>query len=137
MQQSHFKQYTESKQDLLILCGRYEGVDQRVLDFWKFDEISLGDFVLCGGAIPAMALIEGCIRLLPGVMNNIESTVHESFQSPFIEHPLYTRPAQWQGLSVPEILLSGHHQNIDQWKKSKSQEDTLSRRPDLLENKNG
>jgi tRNA (guanine37-N1)-methyltransferase len=131
MQQEHFKNYTQSHQDLVILCGRYEGVDQRVLDFWKFDEISLGDFVLCGGDIPAMALIEGCIRLLPGVLHNAESTVNESFQSPLLEHPLYTKPAQWKDMAVPEVLLSGHHLNIEQWKQQQSIQDTRTRRPDL------
>jgi tRNA (guanine37-N1)-methyltransferase len=131
MAQSHFNRYGQSNQDLVIVCGRYEGVDQRVLDFWKFDEISLGDFVLCGGDIPAMALIEGCVRLLPGVVHNPESTVTESFQCDLLEHPQYTRPQEWQGMTVPDVLLSGHHRRIQQWQKDQSSAHTQVQRPDL------
>jgi len=133
MNQAHCRMYGQGDQDVVILCGRYEGVDQRVLDFWKFDEISLGDFVLCGGDLPAMALIEGCVRLLPGVLHNPESTVGESFQCDLLEHPQYTRPAHWQGLDVPDVLISGHHGHIHAWQKEKSLVYTEKKRPDLYE----
>lgn len=133
MNQGHFKTYGASGRDLVLLCGRYEGVDQRVLDHWNFEEISLGDFVLCGGDIPAMALIEGCVRLLPGVVHNPQSLERESFQESLLEHPLYTRPALWEGRSVPEVLLSGHHGRMEEWKKAESMAHTQDRRPEVWE----
>jgi tRNA (guanine37-N1)-methyltransferase len=132
MNQALFTNCVASNQELIILCGRYEGVDQRVLDFWHFQEISLGDFVLCGGDIPAMALIEGCVRLLPGVVHNPESTLRESFQKPLLEHPQYTRPQEWRGISVPDVLISGHHGHIKAWQEACALKDTQERRPDLL-----
>ena len=131
MTQSDFQTYSQCTHDVVILCGRYEGVDQRVLDFWDFQELCLGDFVLCGGDIPAMAFIEGCIRLLPGVLHNPDSCISESFQRPLLEHPLYTRPATWNGVSVPEVLISGHHGQIKAWQQEQSKEHTKKVRPDL------
>ncbi|MBM3631985.1 MAG: tRNA (guanosine(37)-N1)-methyltransferase TrmD [Alphaproteobacteria bacterium] len=131
MAQSDFQTQVQCTKDVVILCGRYEGVDQRVLDFWNFQELSLGDFVLCGGDIPAMAFIEGCVRLLPGVLHNPDSCVTESFQSPLLEHPLYTRPALWNGVAVPQVLMSGHHGQIQAWQHAQSTEHTKKVRPDL------
>jgi tRNA (guanine37-N1)-methyltransferase len=131
--QNHCAQWSQPPSEVIILCGRYEGVDERVLQFWNFVPISLGDFVLCGGDIPAFALLEGCVRLLPGVLGNPQSARNESFQSGLLEHPLYTRPAVWQGLEVPEVLLSGHHKAIADWQKQKALEDTSHMRPDLLD----
>jgi tRNA (guanine37-N1)-methyltransferase len=131
MTQSDFKTQSQCTQDVVILCGRYEGVDQRVLDFWNFQELSLGDFVLCGGDIPAMAFIEGCVRLLPGVLHNPDSCITESFQSPLLEHPQYTRPALWNGVAVPQVLMSGHHGQIQAWQHEQSKEHTKKVRPDL------
>ena len=131
MTQSDFQTYSQCTHDVVILCGRYEGVDQRVLDFWDFQELCLGDFVLCGGDIPAMAFIEGCIRLLPGVLHNPDSCISESFQRPLLEHPLYTRPATWNGVSVPEVLISGHHGQIKAWQQDQSKTHNQKVRPDL------
>ncbi len=131
MTQSDFQTYSQYSHDVVVLCGRYEGVDQRVLDSWDFQELCLGDFVLCGGDIPAMAFIEGCIRLLPGVLHNPDSCISESFQSPLLEHPLYTRPATWNDRSVPEVLLSGHHGQIKAWQQEQSKAHTKKVRPDL------
>jgi tRNA (guanine37-N1)-methyltransferase len=131
MAQSDFQTQVQCTKDVVILCGRYEGVDQRVLDFWNFQELSLGDFVLCGGDIPAMAFIEGCVRLLPGVLHNPDSCMTESFQSPLLEHPLYTRPALWNGVAVPQVLMSGHHGQIQAWQHAQSTEHTKKVRPDL------
>lgn len=130
MTQAHLSSWIRKK-NLVLLCGRYEGIDERVLQLWGFQEISLGDFVLCGGDLPAMALIEGCVRLLPGVIGNSTSLQTESFQNGLLEHPHYTRPAEWCGLSVPEILTSGHHQRIQQWQHEQSLKITAQRRPDL------
>lgn len=132
LRQHRFNEWSEQVSHLVVLCGRYEGVDQRVLEAWNVFECSLGDFVLCAGDIPAMALIEGCIRLLPGVVHSPESVRHESFQEPMLEHPQYTRPAVWQGRHVPSVLLSGNHAHIEQWKRERSLADTHTRRPDLL-----
>jgi tRNA (guanine37-N1)-methyltransferase len=125
-----------SQQSLIILCGRYEGVDQRVLDYHQVEEISLGDYVLCGGEVAAMALIEACVRLLPGVMGE-ESSAHEESCATdgdcagLLEYPQYTKPPVWKGLEVPEVLLSGHHQRIREWRKAQAEALTQRRRPDL------
>lgn len=118
---------------LTILCGRFEGVDQRVLDHYEVEEISLGDFVLTGGEIAAQALIDASVRLLPNVLGNAESTEEESFSNGLLEHPQYTRPAEWKGLQIPEVLLSGHHGKIEAWRKEQSEQLTRERRPDLWE----
>jgi tRNA (guanine37-N1)-methyltransferase len=130
LQQHHLTSWS-TVSNIVILCGRYEGVDERVLKWWNFQEISLGDFVLCGGEIPAMAFIEGIIRLVPGVVGNETSLVTESFENNLLEHPQYTRPFEWNGMTVPEVLISGHHKNIHLWQKQQSQETTQHRRPDL------
>lgn len=114
-----------------VLCGRFEGVDQRVLDAWSFEEVSLGDFVLSGGELAAMSLIDACARLIPGVLGDNESTREESFSEGLLEYPQYTRPFHWNGRVVPEELKSGHHEKIKAWRHKMSEELTKSRRPDL------
>jgi tRNA (guanine37-N1)-methyltransferase len=120
VQQQHLEQWS-AQQHLVLLCGRYEGVDQRVLDFWNFQEVSIGEFVVCGGEAPALMLIEGCIRWIPGVLGNTESLICESFRDGLLEHPHYTRPCNWMGIQVPDVLISGHHQKINQWRLAQSQ----------------
>ncbi len=116
---------------LRVLCGRYEGVDQRVLDARSVEEVSVGDYVLSGGEMAALVLLDAVVRLLPGVMGNEESAAEESFESGLLEYPLYTRPADWQGRAVPEVLLSGHHAQIRRWRRERAEELTKARRPDL------
>ncbi len=116
---------------MILLCGRYEGVDQRVLDARGVEEISLGDFVLSGGEPAALALIDACVRLLPGVMGAEASLDEESFQAGLLEYPHYTRPAEWCGRAVPEVLLSGHHEKIRAWRRAEAERITRERRPDL------
>jgi tRNA (guanine37-N1)-methyltransferase len=122
---------------MIILCGRYEGIDQRVLDFWKSEygmlEISIGDYVLFGGELPAMVLIDACLRQLPGIMHNPDSTTTESFSVDLLEYPQYTRPSIWHGESVPELLLSGNHGEIARWRLEQSERITEELRPDLWE----
>ena len=119
---------------LIILCGHYEGIDQRVLDKIVDEEISIGDYVLTGGEIPAMVLIDSVSRYIKGVIKE-ESVQEESFSNGLLEYPQYTRPEIFEGEKVPEVLLSGHHENIDKWRQAKSLEITKKKRPDLLENK--
>lgn len=114
-----------------FLCGRYEGVDQRVLDKHEPIEVSLGDFVLSGGEPAALVMLDACVRLLDGVMGAAESLAEESFENGLLEYPHYTRPAEWEGRSVPEPLLSGHHARIDAWRRAQAEEATRTRRPDL------
>ena len=114
-----------------MLCGRFEGVDQRVLDHYDIAEISLGDFVLTGGEIAAQAMLDATVRLLPDVLGNAESAVDESHSSGLLEHPQYTKPAIWEGREIPAVLLSGHHGKIAQWRRAQSEDLTKSRRPDL------
>lgn len=116
---------------LTLLCGRYEGVDERVFQHYNIMEISLGDFILTNGDIPAFALLDACIRLLPGVIGKQESLQNESFESGLLEHPLYTKPVSWEGLDVPEILRSGHHGKIEGWRQQESIKVTRQRRLDL------
>ena len=116
---------------LIILCGHYEGIDQRVLDKIVDEEISIGDYVLTGGEIPAMVLIDSVCRYIDGVLNQ-ESIKEESFSNGLLEYPQYTRPEIFEGQKVPEILLSGHHENIEKWRKEKSLEVTAKKRPDLI-----
>ncbi len=120
----------------VLLCGRYEGIDQRVLDAWKVEEISLGDFVLSGGETAALALLDAAVRLLPGVVGATESLAEESFEQDLLEYPHYTRPATWRDRqggenSVPEVLTSGHHGKIAAWRREQAEEITQARRPDL------
>lgn len=114
-----------------LLCGRYEGIDERVLEARAVEEVSLGDFVLSGGEPAAIALIDAVVRLLPGVMGAPEGLDEESFAAGLLEYPHYTRPAEWQGRSVPEVLLSGHHEKIRAWRRERSEAITRARRPDL------
>ena len=119
---------------LLLLCGHYEGVDQRVLDLYIDEELSIGDFVLTGGEIPAMAVVDATSRYVEGVING-ESLSQESFSNGLLEYPQYTRPQEFMGLKVPEVLTSGNHGLVDKWRLEKSKEITLKNRPDLLEGK--
>ena len=128
--QERVKGLAEDK-GLTLLCGRYEGVDQRVLDAHAVEELSLGDFVLSGGEVAAMALIDAVVRLLPGVMGNAASSDEESFEQGLLEYPLYTRPAVWRGMAVPEVLASGHHEEIRAWRRRQAEAVTRQRRPDL------
>lgn len=118
---------------LILLCGHYEGVDQRVLDEIVDEEISIGDYVLTGGEIPACIMVDAVSRLVPGVLSDKECYEKESIASGLLEYPQYTRPREFNGLSVPEVLLSGHHENIEKWRFEKSLELTKERRPDLYE----
>ena len=121
----------ETPQEWVILCGHYEGVDQRVIDAWGFEEISVGDYVLSGGEMAAMVLLDSMVRLIPGVMGHEESHLEESFSVPLLEYPHYTRPQVWNETAVPEVLLSGHHLNIQKWRQEQSEFITQKRRPDL------
>lgn len=123
----------KGQKKLVLVCGRYEGVDQRVIDLAVDQEISVGDYVLSGGEVPAMLLIEGMVRLVPGVLGNPESASEESFQEDLLEAPHYTRPAEYRGRWVPEVLRSGNHAAINEWRREQAREITLTRRPDLIE----
>ena len=116
---------------ITLLCGRFEGVDQRVLDHWQVEEVSLGDFVLTGGEIAAQAVLDATVRLLPGVLGNADSAVEESFSYGLLEHPQYTRPAVWQEREVPPVLTSGNHGEIARWRRAAALALTETRRPDL------
>jgi tRNA (guanine37-N1)-methyltransferase len=118
---------------LIVLCGRFEGVDQRVLDARGFEEVSVGDAVLAGGEAAAMAAIEASVRLVPGVLGQAASLESESFEEGLLEYPQYTRPRTFEGLDIPEVLLSGHHGDIAKWRKAQSERVTRERRPDLWE----
>ncbi len=120
------------EEHVVLVCGRYEGVDQRAVELAVDEEISVGDYVLCGGEVPAMALIEGMIRLIPGVLNNPASTATESFQESLLEGPQYTRPAEFRGQHVPDVLLSGNHTAVAEWRAERAREFTRQRRPELL-----
>lgn len=129
--QSHLDRWAEHD-DLVLVCGRYEGIDQRIIDHMIDEEVSLGDFVLAGGEPAALAVIEGVARLLPGVLGNPESVVSESFRGGLLEEPVYTRPAEFRGWEVPEVLLSGDHGRIAEWRREQRLARTRRRRPDLL-----
>ena len=116
---------------LTMICGRFEGIDQRVIDHHQIEEVSLGDFVLTGGEIAAQAMLDATVRLLPKVLGNQASTEEESFSDGLLEHPQYTKPAEWQGLPIPDVLQSGHHGEIAKWRKAQAEELTKRRRPDL------
>lgn len=121
------------EEDLVFLCGHYEGIDERVLEEIVTDYVSIGDYVLTGGELPAMVLMDAVSRMVPGVLSNEESAQFESFQDNLLEYPQYSRPEEWRGRKVPPVLLSGHHGNVDQWRREQSLKRTLERRPDLLE----
>jgi tRNA (guanine37-N1)-methyltransferase len=128
--QAHLRRYAAGP-GVALLCGRYEGIDQRVIEARGAEEVSIGDYVLSGGETAALALLDGCVRLLPGVMGAQESAVEESFSDGLLEYPHYTRPAEWQGRRVPDVLLSGNHAAIAAWRRSQAEEITRRRRPDL------
>jgi tRNA (guanine37-N1)-methyltransferase len=115
----------------ILLCGRYEGVDERVIEARGLQEVSIGDYVLSGGEPAALVLLDACVRLLPGVMGAAESGVEESFSHGLLEYPHYTRPAEWQGRAVPPVLLSGHHAEVARWRQAEAERITRERRPDL------
>ena len=117
----------------IIVCGRFEGVDERVIEARKLEEISVGDYVLSGGEPAALTLLDAVVRLIPGVMGNEESGANESFEAGLLEHPHYTRPAQFEGRAIPDVLMSGNHKKITEWRHQQSVELTKARRPDLLE----
>lgn len=121
------------EEELIFLCGHYEGIDERVLEEIVTDYVSIGDYVLTGGELPAMVMIDAISRLIPGVLHNDVSAEFESFQDNLLEYPQYTRPEEWHGKKVPEILLSGHHANVEKWRREQSIIRTAKNRPDLLE----
>lgn len=121
------------EEHLVFLCGHYEGIDERVLEEVVTDYVSIGDYVLTGGELPAMVMIDAISRFVPGVLSNEESAQFESFQDNLLEYPQYSRPAEWMGKKVPEVLLSGHHANIEKWRREQSIKRTWERRPELLE----
>lgn len=121
------------EEELVFLCGHYEGYDERIRQHLVTDEISIGDFVLTGGELPAMTVIDAVVRLLPGVLGQEDSHIHDSFSTGLLEHPHYTRPAEFRGMKVPDVLLSGNHANIEKWRQEQSLKRTYERRPDLLE----
>lgn len=118
---------------LIVLCGRFEGVDQRVIDSRGFEEVAVGDAVMAGGEAAALVTIEACVRLVPGVLGQAQSLSEESFEDGLLEHPQYTRPRTFEGLDIPEVLLSGHHADIAKWRKTQREITTRERRPDLWE----
>lgn len=122
-----------AEEELIFLCGHYEGVDERVLNEIVDDHVSIGDYVLTGGELPAMVMIDAIARLLPGVLHNGESAQSETFENCLLEYPQYSRPEVWHGESVPEVLLSGHHENVEKWRHEQSVRKTLQNRPDLFE----
>lgn len=123
----------EEEEDLVLLCGHYEGIDERVLEEIVTDYVSIGDYVLTGGELPAMVMVDTISRLVPGVLHNDVSAEFESFQDNLLEYPQYSRPEEWHGKKVPPVLLSGHHANIEKWRREQSILRTYERRPDLLE----
>lgn len=129
--QKMVKSYGMDSSGLIILCGRYEGVDQRVVDHWQLEEVSIGDYVLTGGEIAAQILIEACVRLIPGVIGKQESLLNESFELGILEYPQYTKPQNWNNKIVPPVLLSGDHQKIAKWRQEQAETITQERRPDL------
>ena len=139
LNQRKLKNYAQLD-ELIILCGRFEGVDQRAIDVLNFEEISIGDYILAGGEIAAQVLVEGCIRLIPGVLGQPKSLLEESFSNNLLEHPQFTRPQVWKDAKndnheVPEVLISGHHEKIKEWRYKKSVEKTKLIRPDLYKKK--
>ncbi len=132
--QAEAQRFASHYMQMILLCGRYEGVDERVAQHLVTDEISIGDYVLTGGEIPAMILVDAITRLLPNVLGSETSAINDSFSTGLLDFPHYTRPADFNGITVPEILLSGHHGKIAQWRRQAALEKTLKMRPDLIEN---
>lgn len=122
---------------VIVFCGRFEGLDERVIRARDMEEVSIGDFVLAGGEVAAQVLIEACVRLLPGVLGDAASTVEESFEDGLLEYPLYAKPREWEGHEIPDVLLSGDHGKIAKWRKTQSEKITKERRPDLWEKHSG
>lgn len=133
--QSMAEEFAEEK-DLVFLCGHYEGIDERVLEMIVTDNVSIGDYVLTGGELPSMVMIDAISRLVPGVLNNDVSAEFESFNDNLLEYPQYTRPAEFMGKEVPSILLSGNHPKVDEWRRQQSILRTMERRPDLIKDAN-
>jgi tRNA (guanine37-N1)-methyltransferase len=127
-----FANHFISHQNVIILCGHYKGIDQRIRDTYVTREISIGDYVLSGGELAAAVLVDSVVRLIPGVLNDETSALSDSFQDDLLDAPVYTRPAEWRGQKVPDILLSGHQKLIDEWRHEQALERTKTRRPDLL-----
>ena len=121
------------KKNIIILCGHYKGIDQRIRDIFVTREISVGDYVLSGGELPAAIVVDAVVRLIPGVLNDETSALSDSFQGELLDAPVYTRPADWRGHKVPDILLSGHEAKVNEWRHEQALERTKTRRPDLLE----
>jgi len=132
--QSVAEEYAQQPQ-LIMICGRYEGVDERVVEHLITDEVSIGDYVLSGGEIPAMVVVDAVTRLVPGALGCEESAERESFADGLLDHPQYTRPSEYRGLTPPEVLLSGNHAEIERWRRRKALEKTVRRRPDLIRNR--
>ncbi|MCR5355033.1 MAG: tRNA (guanosine(37)-N1)-methyltransferase TrmD [Lachnospiraceae bacterium] len=124
------------EEHIIMLCGHYEGIDERVIEEIVTDYMSLGDFVLTGGELPAMVMVDAISRMVPGVLTNVDSKSTESFENNLLEYPQYTRPVEWNGKKVPDILLSGNHKLVDEWRYEQSLDRTRKYRPDLLENEN-
>ncbi len=122
------------EEDIIILCGHYEGIDERVIDEIVSDEISIGNFIITGGELAAMMIIDSVSRLIPGVLNNEESFQNETFSNNLLEYPQYTRPVEFMGKKVPDVLLSGHHENVNKWRREQSLRRTFLKRPELLVN---
>ena len=131
LNQKKIKKFSKKK-DLILVCGKYEGIDQRVIDKWKMEEISVGDYILSGGEIAAMSLVDSCVRLLPNVLGSSSSLKSETFENNLLEYPQYTKPRNWLGKKVPDVLLSGNHEKIKEWKKQQSIKITKIKRPDLI-----
>ena len=119
------------EEELTIICGRFEGIDERIIEAYNIEEISIGDYILTGGEQAALIMLDAVIRLLPGVLGNEASIEDESFENNLLEYPQYTRPIEWEGRTIPEILLSGHHKNIEEWRKQMAEATTKDKRPDL------
>lgn len=137
LEQADVKAYAEaSETELVLICGRYAGIDERFIESYVDEEISIGDYVLSGGELPALVFVEAVSRFIPGVLGQLESAEQDSFQNQLLEAPQYTRPQVWKDMKVPDVLLSGHHKKISEWKQAMSIQQTLKKRPDLLAEEN-
>ncbi len=134
LNQKKVVEISKFKENIFLLCGHYEGIDQRIIDFIVDEEISIGDYVLTGGELGALVLLDAAIRIIPGVLSDEECYVNESHYNGLLEYPQYTRPENWRGIKIPEVLKSGNHKEIERWRKEKSLEITKIKRPDMYEN---